>query len=191
MNSRVRSEDDREISQDENGAGQNRTDPLKELEAMTKVAAALAEVDRDSIQRILRWAGERFVGTPMAAAHGGAIVGGAVPVPTATTQEELGDLFARATPSNGPERALVVAYWLQVVRGQDDLEGQMVNAELKNLGHGLPNTTATMSLLMNQQPALVIQTRKIGSTQQGRKRYRLTTVGVSKVRQMLAEGGSS
>jgi hypothetical protein len=189
MNSRVRSDNDRDELQDESGSERNRTEPLKEIEAMTKVAAALAEVDPDSARRILRWAGERFGGVSPAPPAGGGSSAGPSSFAAAATDEDLGELFAQAAPTNGPERALVVAYWLQVVKGQDDLEGQMVNAELKNLGHGLPNITATMSLLMGQQPALVIQTRKIGSSQQGRKRYRVTTAGIGRVRQMLAGGG--
>src|SRR5882672_1534898 len=154
-----------------------KTNPVAEIAAMGKVAAALAEVDLDSARRILRWATERF-GLSVSA------VRVATQVPSheaAPVVEDLGEVFATAAPKDGPEKALTVGYWLQVVKGLEDLEGQTVNSELKNLGHGLPNITATMSLLMNQQPALVIQTRKIGSSKQGRKRYRLTAAGIARV----------
>lgn len=174
---------------DESARSGEATAPLQEIEAMSKVAAALAEVDMSSVRRILRWAAERF-GTEISVA---AIAANINPAPTRSDPsagEDLADLFARAAPSDGPERALVVGYWLQVIQGQEDLEGQTINSELKHFGHQLPNVTATMSLLMNQQPSLVMQTRKIGSTKQGRKRYKLTTSGITKVRQMLTAGQS-
>ena len=178
------------IDQHDSDTGERTSDsgtaPLREIEAMSKVAAALVEVDREAAARILRWASERFGGT--SSMLGPAPHGSRVSAPAPPSGDELADLFARANPADGPERALVVGYWLQVIQGHEDLEGQMVNRELKHLGHQLSNVTATMSLLINQQPSLVIQTRKIGSTKQGRKRYRITTSGINKVRQMLSAG---
>jgi hypothetical protein len=186
MISRARSHDDPSDEKDDGGQDQDRTDPIKEIEAMGKVASALAEVDRHSAQRILRWAAERF-GAPLELRPAtNAVMAPARTAPA--SDEDLSEFFARAAPNDGPERALIVGYWLQVVTGQDDLEGLSINSELKNLGHGLPNVTATLSLLMNQQPALVIQTRKIGSSKQGRKRYRLTAAGIARVRQMVSRG---
>jgi hypothetical protein len=186
MNSRVQSNGD-DAAAESSGDAATKTDPVAEIAAMGKVAAALAEVDLDSARRILRWATERF---GLSSAIAATRVAAQSPIPTAPPAiEDLGEFFANAAPKDGPEKALTVGYWLQVVKGLEDLEGQTVNSELKNLGHGLPNITATMSLLMSQQPALVIQTRKIGSSQQGRKRYRLTGAGIARVRQMLEAGG--
>jgi phage-related protein len=36
--------------------------------------------------------------------------------------QTLGDLFAAAAPDAGPERALVVAYWVQEIEHSEDLE---------------------------------------------------------------------
>jgi hypothetical protein len=103
----------------------------------------------------------------------------------------LGDLFAAAAPQSGPERALVVGFWLQAIEHSEDLEGARINSELTHLGYRLPNITTTMSLLMNQKPALVVQTKKTGSAQQARKRYRLTQAGIKRVEALIANAGST
>jgi DNA-binding PadR family transcriptional regulator len=43
---------------------------------------------------------------------------------------------------------------------------------------------------MARKPALVIQTRKGGSSKQARKRYRLTGEGIRAVEKMIAESGT-
>lgn len=103
----------------------------------------------------------------------------------------MAELFAVAAPNSGPEKALVVAYFMQEVQGQEHLEAQTLNSELKHLGYKLPNVTATLSLLMSQQPAAVVQIRKTGKSRQARKLYRLTSEGVRRVRSMLAHSSGS
>ena len=166
------------------------TDPLKELEAMRAVAEALAGLDSDSTRRVLGWALERFGVSATQASRGASSVPGHHPAGDPALQD-LPDLFAIAQPSDGPAKALLAGYWLQAIKGNEDIEAQTLNSELKHLGHRLPNVTSTLSLLMNQKPALVVQTRKTGSNQQARKRYRLTSEGIRRVRQLLTEGSGS
>ena len=91
------------------------------------------------------------------------------------------DLFNAVGPKTEPEKALVVGYWVQVVEGQADFGSQQINGMLKDMGHGVSNITDVLSSLMNRRPSLVMQTKKVGTSRQARKRYRLTVAGVQEV----------
>jgi hypothetical protein len=69
------------------------------------------------------------------------------------------------------------------------VEAQAVNTRLKDLGHGVGNITRAFEALKDEKPALIVQTKKEGSTQQARKKFRVTAEGKKKVEGMLkAEG---
>lgn len=167
-----------------------KTDPMKQLEVMKTVAEALSGIDPESASRVIRWASELFGRTSgrRPASDSAALAQGETEVGAGKTFPDLASLFAAAAPSDGPERALVVGYWHQVIQKQEDLDAQAINAELKHLGHQLSNVTSTLGLLMKQKPAMVVQVRKAGSTRQARKKYRLTTEGIKRVNEMLAAG---
>jgi hypothetical protein len=168
-------------------------DPLKEVEAMKGVAEALKGLKADSIQRVLSWASASFAvkitPTPKIGPSVRATSDSEDGAETrnADTQPSLADFFASASAETGPEKALIVGYWLQVVQGTEDFEGQPLNAELKHLGHGLSNVTSTLTSLMEQKPALIIQTKKTGKANQARKRYKLTSAGIARTKQMLGQ----
>ncbi len=165
---------------------------LEELEAMKSVIEALDGFDAEAASRILRWASTQSGGHldpvesvtrklhPTPAAQGPRS-GGTEPAFTT-----IADLFATASPDNGPECALVVGYWIQVVGELPEFDAKALNDELKHLGRPLSNVTATLTSLITQRPALVMQTQKIGKGAQGRKRYKLTQPGIDRVRRMLA-----
>jgi len=94
-------------------------------------------------------------------------------------------LYEAANPRTEPQKVLVAGYWFQKLRGQSDVDGQQINTELKQLGHGVTNITRTLGSLINKKPQLVIQTHKSGKTKQARKKYRLTAEGIRAVEQML------
>jgi hypothetical protein len=99
---------------------------------------------------------------------------------------DLPTTFAAASPENDTDRALVGAYWFQVIKGQADIDSQEVNSELKHLGHGVGNITRAFDHLMAAKPQLVIQTRKSGKAKQARKKYRVTEAGIARVNQLMA-----
>lgn len=151
-----------------------------ELVAMGAVRDALEELDEDTRRRVLRWATERFRSfSPPPANRSGAI-----PAPEGFS--DFASLFATANPGTEAEKALVAAYWFQVVHGEDPLDSQRLNTELKDLGHGIKNITAALDRLIGRRPRLIMQVRKGGRTKQARKSYRLTVEGVNRVTQMLA-----
>ncbi len=61
-----------------------------------------------------------------------------------------------------------------------------VNAELKNVGDALSNVTVAFETLKSLKPALVMQMAKSGKSQQARKTYKLTVVGIRAAEEMLA-----
>ncbi len=157
-----------------------------ELETMTEISRLLGEVDDATAGRVVRWLADRHGvmtrsqrTTPNGAGPDGDAVGA-----------DLAGVYEAANPSTTSERVMVVAYWFQVVQGETDVDSQKINSELKQLGHGVKNITRAFSELIGVRPQLVIQVRKAGSTRQARKRYRLTTEGVKRVKTLLA-GGST
>lgn len=95
------------------------------------------------------------------------------------------ELFDAAQPNTNANKALVAGYWLQVCQGQEDFGGQSANKELKHLGQGITNITIAANNLREQKPALLIQLRKSGRSQQARKTYKVTVAGIKAVEAMI------
>lgn len=163
------------------------TDFEPEVKAMAAVGAALSGLQPDAVRRVLRWVNEKYMVRPATGASEQAGDGGAVN----TRFNSYSDLFDLANPSTGLERILVLAYWYQVVQGHEDLGAQSINHELKNLGHPSLNITRDIESLIGRVPKLMIQVRKEGTTQQARKRYKITREGIRAVEKMLQAGGDT
>lgn len=97
----------------------------------------------------------------------------------------LADLYDRTAPVTGLESTLVAAYWVQQNNGQDTFVSQEVNKELKHLGRGVKNITSALRNMMNSDPALIMQVRKSGRSQQARKTYKITDAGMKRVKEMI------
>ncbi len=161
----------------------------KEIFSMQQVVAALSELKEDEQVRVLRWAADRFGISLRPQPPSGKASGADALDAIETSEREFEDfasLFNRVTPKNGPEKALTAAYWHQVCLGQDTFEGMQINTELKHLGHRLPNVTDALSSLIGRKPSLVMQVRKSGKSKQARKKYKLTTLGIEMVGNMLS-----
>jgi hypothetical protein len=165
------------------------SDPMAELKAMKGVADALTGLHKDAVSRVLQWAAGSF----------GASV---VPLPrakSARTEDEdddmaaaqefdsLADLYPAAQPKTDADRTLVAGYWYQFKEGQEEFGSQTLNRALKNLGHGVGNITRALETLKAQSPALVMQVRKSGSSQQARKKYKLTAAGKKAVELLIGQ----
>src|SRR6266508_1351893 len=162
-----------------------------EVEAMRQVSAALDPLASDERGRVLRWAAERFalpLGVVGDSRHGSR----QQPAKQAPGEapQEPGEFYAQAAPETEPDRALVVAYWVQEVQGDGEFEAQTVNTQLKHLGHGVSNITRALDDLKARKPQFVIQIQKSGKSKQARKRYKVTAAGKAEVRRMLS-GASS
>ena len=159
---------------------------------MQDVVHALEPVaDDDARARVLRWVSEVFK------LQGGGqfqkLKAGSQQVPfeqhgdqDAVQYATVADLMAAAGPSTPQDRALVVGYWFQAIKGESEFQSQTLNNELKNLGHKAKNITDVLDGLMVKKPALAIQTRKTGSARQSRKHYKLTQPGIDRVKALLS-----
>jgi hypothetical protein len=161
-----------------------------ELAAMRDIARALEPLDEGARNRVLAWVIEKLSLAPIRSTS----VPGQPKRPTAPTPghsalqefQSLAEAVAAANPDNNRDRALVVAARLQSAGGADALTGFAINRELKNLGHGVTNITDVLDGLKQASPALVIQTRKSGSSRQARKTYRVTTSGLNRVSDLIS-----
>ena len=165
--------------------------PDFEIEAMTAVAEALSPLDQDSRQRVLHWALAKFGADAPRRSLGQLIPFDAVGEETSRSLPRFatfGELFHAAQPNGEREKALAAAYWVQQVGGADSFGSQTLNSLLKELGYGVSNITAALSQLQDERPALVIQLRKSGSSQQARKTYKLTDAGRRRFEESLLGG---
>jgi hypothetical protein len=165
-----------------------RVDPMREISAMKAIAEALSELDGEATSRVLWWAGDRFGVSSIAIG----VNDKKAAASTANREEEtdaefesLADLYAAATPQTDVDRALVAGYWYQFIEQQEDFPSQTLNTALKDLGHGILNVTRALEGLKAQSPALAMQIKKSGNTQQARKRYKLTNAGRKAVEAMI------
>ena len=165
----------------------------EDLRAMAQIKEALVGLDEKALARVLTWAaswaadcyGISIRTEPNGpASNGRHFVEDGRNTPD-TEPDTIAGLYEMARPSSESEKVLVVGYWLQKMQGQETLDAQEVNTELKNLGYAVKNITRAFSGLMDQKPQLAVQVRKSGSTQQARKRYKITTAGLRKVDEML------
>jgi hypothetical protein len=177
-----------------------------EIEAMSTIATALAELEQDARERVLRWAGARYDVTIVADerrsnagsrgpgreedpdGHGGISeqdVEGEAPA-----YEHFAELFAAASPKSNEDRALVAAYWVQIHGGQAQWQSRQLNKELKHLGHAIPNITDALTKSIRKKPQRVIQLKKSGGSRQSTKTYKVTNEGIVYVRGMLGSGSS-
>jgi hypothetical protein len=170
-----------------------------EIDAMRSVSAALTDLDEQAKGRVLRWASEKYgvttVTVPSTTGTPNSITD-AVSIPTteeeivaaAPTYEHFAELFAAANPKTDADKALVAAYWVQVIRGTDKWPSRLLNNELKNLGHSVGNITKALSNNMDRKPQRIIQLQKTGSSRQGNKIYKATHEGVAYVQGMIGKG---
>jgi hypothetical protein len=159
-----------------------------EIEAMAVISTALGNLDPDATRRVLKWAIERY--QPRQTATPGPVEAAFDPSePSQAPQRtylNLPELFDAANAENGLDRALVVAYWFQVLQGErDGWDSQKINTELKHLGHPSSNITRDLDNLMSKTPRYVMQMRKHGTSRQARKLYALTREGMRAVETML------
>lgn len=169
-----------------------------ELGAMQSLLTALEPLDDEARARVLAWVAGRYeisLTPPKGIPHGGssageqeAAVADIEPPPSLAAFGTLAELFAAATPKTNGEKALVAGYWLQTREGAAELAAQAINTQLKHLGHGVANITIALEELKLSKPALAIQLRKGGTSQQARKKYKITDAGVKYLEKMVHSG---
>jgi hypothetical protein len=177
-----------------------------EVEAIAAISNTFSPLDAETRSRVLRWAVEKFgisapmVSTPAgtgttgrptleAARTGPQVVAEITDAPHTVirstvlppTYEHLAELFDAVAPGTVMDKALAAAYWVQIIQGQDSWPSATLNKGLKDMGHAIPAIHKALATAMSRRPSLVIQLKKTGAAQQGRKVYKLTTEGVKYV----------
>lgn len=156
-----------------------------ELKAMAQIEAALKDLPDDERARVMQWAASRFRGSGKPVLKPGGEDNDTEP-PDLSSYGGLAEFYDAAAPETDADRALVAAYWYQVRENAADVDAQKVNTDLKQLGHGVGNITRAFEALKAQKPALIMQTRKEGSTKQARKKYKVTGEGKKAVERLIA-----
>jgi hypothetical protein len=158
-----------------------------EIEAMKVLEDALESLEAGARGRVLQWAFSRFNGSQatnnrgiLAPALGASVDGQGV----STSYETFAELFDAVAPTIEKDKALAAAYWVQICLNQPSFQSQMLNTELKDLGHGIGNITEALTQLKDERPALILQLKKSGLTKQARKTYKLTSEGVKRIQLM-------
>lgn len=153
-----------------------------EIESMAKISAALLLLEDEAARaRVLKWASERFGLTPATTLSRGAQVFNQTPPtnPVKAGGSEFHDFIDSFEMKSGLDRILVVGYWFQAIQGEETIGSYQINGELKNLGY--PSTNISRDMVTLTARRLVLQVRKEGSSQQARKRFRLTRKGLDHV----------
>jgi hypothetical protein len=148
----------------------------QELSAMQSIATALGGLEEEQRVRVLAWVRAKFEPNRILTQN--------VETPQTTSKEthsSFAELFDAARPKLEKDKALVAAYWAQVITGQDSFTSQSINSDLKNLGHGVANITDALSGLIAEKPSLILQLRKSGTSRQARKTYKISESGKKKV----------
>jgi hypothetical protein len=151
-----------------------------EIQAMQKIEQLLEPLPDEVKFRVLKWANDRFMSKWKQS-----LVNPPGEEDTISTDIELADLFSKSMPRTQEDMVLVVAYWFQFVQNVKELEAQNINDELKNLGHPISNITRVLESLKGKKPARIMQTKKSGSSQQARKKYKVTLEGKRAVKEMV------
>lgn len=158
-----------------------------EVKAMAELTGALSNLEPEAIERVLKWASDRFLKKEQQHVYNNVQ---AHQTTRTEAENHSGDdfptLYDKANPQNNLERVLTAGYWLQVVNGEADFDSQTLNNELKNMGHPSLNITRDFNNLMSRKPRLAMQVRKAGATKQARKQYRLTTEGIRLVERLIS-----
>jgi hypothetical protein len=151
-----------------------------EIQAMQKIEQMLEPLPDEVKYRVLKWANDRFMRTGKQN-----IINPSDEGATISNSIELADLFSKSMPRTQEDMVLVVAYWFQFIKNEKDLDAQNINNELKNLGNPISNITRVLESLKAKKPARIMQTKKSGSSQQARKKYKVTLEGKRAVEEMV------
>jgi hypothetical protein len=166
----------------------------KEVSAMAAINELLFKLEPDAVARVLKWAADRYK-VVLTNAAGRNIIGSRLNGLHDRTEaegdakgyEHFSDLYDAADPTTDSERVLVAGYWFQVLNDHAELDSHTLNYELKQTGHAVGHMPHALDDLMSSNPRLMIQLKKQGSTRQARRKFKLTTVGIKKVQQMISK----
>src|SRR5947209_19282117 len=105
-----------------------------EITAITKISEALSGLEPAIIERVLRWAIDKFGVTSIHrqdnSAHKAMNDEGSVKRLEQESFSDFASFYDAANPRTEAEKALVAGYWLQVLQGNPDWDSQTANTDL-------------------------------------------------------------
>ena len=173
-------------------------DEDKEIQAIVAVNTALKGLTEEERFRVIQWLANKYVTnqtpvqlTPRPVA-GNAILPDAVEDGDEAdkSEEQAFETFADMLDVSGADkpadRALVAAYWIQVVLGEASWKTSQLNAILKETGHFIERMDSASKSLLESKPAKAIQVAKASTASGlGHKTLKLTTHGVKEAKKMI------
>ena len=160
----------------------------KEVGAMISIEKALENLDEAARRRVLLWASGKFEVENKSNLNSEQINirgDGQQLLNCDRSDLSVAEYFDAANPQTDMDKALVVSAWHQEVKKVENVDSQMVNTDLKQLGYGIGNITRAYENLKKTRPAQVIQIQKSGNSKQARKKYKVTKVGLEKVWELM------
>jgi len=173
----------------------------REIQAISKVNAALKELTEDERYRVIQWVANKYVqnATPLKVAgptevnpHAG-MIEGVVDVVNARGQEEPQDYdtFAELLEATGAEAQadllIAAGYWLQVVKGAAQWTTREANNLLKPTGLGIDRMDNLIPKVIAEKPKRLIQVAKNKSAAgHGHRQLKLTDIGINWIRSQLS-----
>lgn len=162
----------------------------EELKAMQETYKSLSPLGSDAQRRVIEWVSGRLDIQTEKATYLRAMDSHVSDSDQDDSKyKTFADLFNNALPTTNSNKVLVAGYWLQICQGHEEFPSQMANKELQNLGHAITNVTEGFNGLKSKKPALAIQVKKSGKSQQARKQYKLTHAGITEVENMIKQNG--
>jgi hypothetical protein len=162
-----------------------------ELESMAKMNDLLEVLTEEQRRRVILWALDKFkvsIGSttrPLGLKDSSTAINREL---TSNPQglpefSDLAGLFEACSPNSDREKALVAGYWLQLSSNGKEWDTENANEQLKELGQGINNVALAVHGL---KPKFILQTKTQADDGKKRKQYRLTTLGIKKVRDMIS-----
>ena len=161
----------------------------KEFKAMADIFKVLKDMDEGARSRAVAWVAsaleidagkQRNVVTPASQQ-----TSDNMDMPTRSHPEDFAELYGAFNPNGEEDKALVAAYWIQVIEGDNDWKSFRLNKLLKDLGHEVGHITNALSIAIKRKPSYVLQTKKGGKSKKSTKTYKLTQSGIAYVEAKL------
>lgn len=158
---------------------------MSELEALLKIESIMEGLDTEQSRRVLIWLHDKY---------GHHADGLRFPTANQSMIEKISANFSNfaefydiVQPKGNALKALCACYWFDYLEHGRKFNAQILNSELKQLGHGISNITAALTALKDEKPSLVLQVKKSGTSRQARKEYQITESGRKRIDEMIGD----
>ena len=97
------------------------------------------------------------------------------------------DLFFSSNAKTITSKILLASAYLQEKKNIKEFVSSDINSLMKKIGQDVSNISASINVLLDKQPPLLIQTGKLGASKQARRTYAVTEEGLRIARNYINE----